>query len=73
MMASGRKRVVMRFDNGLDRAACIAGLAMFFAVLALNLTVPVAVIGVMGLVDRILMRLWLGLEAGIVEPGETAA
>lgn len=63
----------MRFDNGLDRAACIAGLAMFFAALALNLTVPVAVIGVMGLVDRILMRLWAGLETRPVQTGETAA
>ena len=63
----------MRFDNGLDRAACIAGLAMFFAALALNLAVPVAVIGVMGIVDRVLMRVWFGAGSELVEAGETTA
>jgi hypothetical protein len=43
-----------------NRTVVIAAFAAFFSVLALNLTVPVVVVSVMGLVDRALMRIWFG-------------
>jgi hypothetical protein len=53
----------MSFANEWNRVLFVASLAGFFAILALNLTVPITVVSVMGLVDRMLMRLWSGIEA----------
>jgi hypothetical protein len=51
---------VMLFDDGFNRWVFISLLAVFFSVLALNLVVPVTVLTVMAVVDRILVRLWFG-------------
>lgn len=51
----------MRFGTGRHRAMAIAGLTAFFAVVAVNLVVPIVMVSVMGLVDRALMRLWFDI------------
>lgn len=61
----------MQFGMEWNRFLALAGLAAFFAVLAVNLVVPVVMVAVMGLVDRVLMRLWFG--PGGAEPEETPA
>lgn len=55
----------MRMDRRQKRTIAIAGLSAFFAILAVNLFVPVVMVSVMGLVDRLLMRLWYGIIPGL--------
>jgi hypothetical protein len=66
-----REGLVMRFGTGRNRAMVVAGLTAFFAVLAVNLMVPIVMVSVMGLVDRALMRIWFGLLPALMK--ETAA
>ena len=59
----GRVRAgcVMRMDTGRNRVVATACLAALFAVMAVSLVVPLVMVAVMGLVDRLLMHLWYGV------------
>ena len=50
----------MSFGNEWNKMIFLAALSGFFSILALNLVVPVVVVSTMGVVDRVLMRLWFG-------------
>lgn len=62
----------MRFGTGRHRAMVVAALTAFFAVVAVNLVVPMIMVTVMGLVDRALMHLWFDLIPSLSKE-ETAA
>jgi hypothetical protein len=48
-------------DTWQVRVVAMAALTAFFAAVAVNLFVPVVMVSVMGLVDRLLMHLWYGV------------
>lgn len=51
----------MRMDTGRNRVVATGCLAALFAVLAVSLVVPLIMVVVMGLVDRLLIHLWYGV------------
>ena len=59
-LAGAGRGEAMLSGTELNRTVFVAGFAVFFTVLALNLTVPMIMVSVMGLVDRFLMRIWYG-------------
>jgi hypothetical protein len=58
----------MRMDTWQVRVIAMSALTALFAVAAVNLFVPIVMVSVMGLVDRLLMHLWYGVVPQILPP-----
>ncbi|SOC86041.1 hypothetical protein SAMN05421890_4565 [Ensifer adhaerens] len=56
----------MRMDTGRSRLVAMACLTLLFAAAAVSLVVPMVVVVVMGLVDRLLMHLWYGVIPDLI-------